>query len=399
MTGNASYRDLLRDPGLRSWLLVLLCQRFPVALAPLGILYLGQAVAGSTAFGALLVGVYAVAEAVLAGPLGRRFDRVDARRELALVLGAEGVLFGVVALGAHVLPQALVVVLVALGGAVAAGAHGGLRAIAIRLAPPSAAQPVLAVESAVSTTVWTAAPAVVAGVQVAVGPVAPTVLIAVIALLGVLASLRLRDLPAVAAASGGERAGWTTVLPACAQSFAAMLVVGAATVALPDLLPLLGVDGRWSGGWLTAMSVGGVLAGLVWGRRQWPGRAEVQSALLLALMAVFVAGVFLVPAAGIAFGLVVLVGLLETPTNAARSLAVQRGVPQRHWSMAFSAIYAAGGLGYGAAGVLVAAGLELSGPRGAVLGCTALALVVTAVAAAWELRRPSTATITEVGSA
>ncbi|MCP3799856.1 hypothetical protein NLX83_11380 [Allokutzneria sp. A3M-2-11 16] len=377
MTSNG-YRRLARVPGIGAWLIVVACQRFPVAMAPLGLIYLGIAITGSPAFGALLAGVHAAAEAVLATALGRRFDRRPARSEACLVLAAEALLFLVAGLCAHVLPPMVVGAVAALGGGIAAGAQGGLRSLAVRLAP-EAVRPVLGLESAVSATVWTAAPALVAAVALLAGPTAPTLVIAAIAALGALAARFLREPERPSARVAGKvTISWRVLVPACAQAAALMLAMGGASLALPALLPTLGVSADWAGGWLTGMALAGVVSGLSFGAVAWRARPETQATWLLLVVAALTTVVGLAGTPVLALCFLVAVGVMETPIYAARSLALQRAVPEQRWGEAFSALYTAAGVGYGAAGLVTAGASTLLGPSTAIVLCGLSAMVITA---------------------
>jgi hypothetical protein len=87
-----AYRAVIRTRGMRAWTVVVLCQRLPIAMSPLALVYLGHLAGSSYAVGALLAAVFAAAEAVAAGVMGRRFDRRSARSEIRLVLGVQAAL-------------------------------------------------------------------------------------------------------------------------------------------------------------------------------------------------------------------------------------------------------------------------------------------------------------------
>ncbi|MGE7391087.1 MFS transporter [Streptomyces sp. NPDC004126] len=385
MRGLTAYRSTLMLPELRPWALLLLCQRLSVAMAPVGLIYLGQAGSGSLSRGSLLVGVHAIAEAVCAAPLGRRFDRRPMKREFTLVLMTASGFFVLAAALAPALPIAVVVAVVACGGGVAAGAHGALRALAMRLAPHHV-RPVLGVESSLNTLMWLSAPVLAVFLAEGIGNTAPVWAIAAFCGLG---AVTARFLTEPATAPVDERAGvpWTRLLPACGQSAAAMLAVGALTVSLFGLLPLLGADTTWAGTWLSVMAGMGVLGGIWYSSRQWPGRPVVQTAVLLSLLcaAVITAGIVGNVVAG--FALIMIIGVLQPAVGASRSLAVQDRVPQGALSAAFSATYACAGLGYGAAGLLAAALLSGAGPREAVVACAGIALLIAVLSGIAEARQ------------
>ena len=96
------------------------------------------------------------------------------------------------------------------------------------------------------------------------------------------------------------------------------------------------------------------------------------------------------PTAGLVGALVVLSGLAGTPALTARAAGVQQLLPEHAWAAGFSGLYAAGGVGFGVAGIVVAGLLDGAGVRVALLACVAVAAVATVVGAVTEARiRPA----------
>ncbi|MFI9551459.1 hypothetical protein [Nonomuraea endophytica] len=392
MTGK-QYLAVLRSPGVGIWFAVLVCQRFPVAAAPLALVFLGHAVTGSYAVGALLGGGHALAEAVAAGSLGRRFDRVPARSETTLVLSVEAAAFALLALLATAFPRAGrwtpagMLALAGLGGAISAGAHGGLRALLVRLAPPERRVPALSLESAASTTVWTVAPAVVALLAV-VDARLPILLMAAVAAAGALAGRRLLDPPRTATARRARL--WRISWPAMAYDGAMMFAFGAVSLALPVLLATHGADAALSGPVLTAYTLAGIGGGLLYGARRWPGTPLAQAALLSAGIGLALGAAALVPVLGLVVALFAVAGLMQTPALTARAVSLQDRLPESQWAVGFSGMYAAGGLGYGAAGMTVAWLVERVGAQPAIGLCVALSTLVALASSAAERRQLTT---------
>ncbi|MFI6295393.1 hypothetical protein ACIBEJ_27635 [Nonomuraea sp. NPDC050790] len=402
MTGK-QYPAVLRSPGIGTWFAVLVCQRFPVAAAPLALVFLGHAVTGSYAVGALLGGGHALAEAVAAGPLGRRFDRRPARSETALVLGVEAVAFALLTLLATAAMAATTVtatasaslwvlagmlVLAGLGGAVSAGAHGGLRALLVRLAPPEHRVAALSLESAASTTVWTVAPALVA-LLAALDARLPILLMVAVAAAGALAGRRLLDPPRTA--TGHPARVWRVSWPAMAYDGAMMFAFGAVSLALPLLLTAHGAGAALSGPVLTAYTLAGIGGGLLYGARAWPGTPLAQAALLSAGIGLALGAAALVPVLGLVVALFAVAGLMQTPALTARAVSLQDRLPESQWAVGFSGMYAAGGLGYGAAGMTVAWLVERVGAQSAIGLCVALSTVVALGSSMADRRPPRTA--------
>ncbi|RCV52886.1 hypothetical protein DEF24_21315 [Marinitenerispora sediminis] len=391
--GVRSYLAVLRTPGLPVWTLVLLCQRLPVAMAPLALVYLGREVTGSFAAGALLAGGHALAEAACASWLGRRFDRRPAGREAFLVLGAEAAICLALAAFAHVLPFPVIVALAALGGGVAAGANGGLRSLLQHLVPPGARPAAFGFEETASATMWAAAPALVAALVVLGSGTWPTAAMGAAAAVGAIAALGLASAPpAEPPAPGPARAGALgRIWPSLTLDGLAMFTLGAASTSLPSLLTGLGAGESAPGLVLSAASVAGVVGGFCYGLRRWPAQRLHSGALLVCYCAV-TACLALAPGWPAVAALFVVAGLVQTPTLVSRAMVVQGQLPESRWAFGFSSLYAAKGLGYGASGVLVAALLTSIGPGPAVGVCALAAALVGLAAVCCDLalgRRPA----------
>ncbi|MEV0199458.1 hypothetical protein [Nonomuraea sp. NPDC050691] len=407
--GGKQYREVLRTPGLGVWFAVLVCQRFPVAMAPLALLFLGHAATGSYAVGALLGGGHALAEAVAAGPLGRRFDRRPARGEIALVLGVEAAAFAALAVfgpalqgagpalpgagpplpgAGFALPVAGLLALAAVGGAIPSGAHGGLRALLVRLAPGERRVAALSLESTASSTVWAVAPALAGGLA-AVDPRLPLLVMAVLAAAGAALGPLLRDPGPSPAVRGGGL--WRQAWPAMAYDGGVMFGYGAVSLALPVLLTEFGAGAGLSGPVLTACTIAGIGGGLAYGARPWRGSPLRHAVLLASGAGLALAGASLTPWLGAAVALLALGGAFQTPAFTARAVALQDLLPQSRWAAGFSGLYAAAGLGYGAAGLAVAWLAERADARTAIGVCavtgTALALGASAAESRAAARR------------
>ncbi|MGI5126858.1 MFS transporter [Pseudonocardia sp. CA-107938] len=381
-----AYRTVVRTPGMGGWTLGVLCQRLPIAMAPLALVYVGH-VAGSYAVGALLAAVFAAAEAVAAGPMGRRFDRRPARSEIRLVLCVQAVLL--LALAGSTLaatPVWLLVLLSAAAGAVASGAHGGLRAVLVRTVEPAAHHAALSLESTLTTLLWAVGPAIVGLVTLVAGAGWAVALIAAIAAAGVLAAGLLLDAAPVHRDPTVTVRIWGRTWPALLQEGAVMVCVGAAYTGLPSLLEAVGSDATTAGPVLAVFAVAGLVGGLAYGSRTWPGSYRTQSTVLVLAVAAVLALAVVMPTAGVIGTLVVLAGFAGTPALTARAAGVQELLPEPSWAAGFSGLYAAGGVGFGAAGIVLAGLLEPLGARAALLACVAVAAIAAVVGSVAERR-------------
>jgi hypothetical protein len=387
--GLSTFRAVVRTPGMRAWTVIVLCQRLPIAMSPLALVYLGHLAASSYAVGALLAAAFAAAEAVAAGVMGRRFDRRSARSEIRLVLGVQAVLLLALAVSTlATTPIWLLLALSAGAGGVASGAHGGLRALLVRTVPPSAHHAALSLESTLTTLLWAVGPAVVGLVTLVADAVWPVVLTAAIAAAGVLAARALTDPgPAPQDGPAADVRGWRRTWPALLQEGAVLACVGAAYTGLPALLESVGTDAAVAGPVLAVFAVAGLVGGLAYGSRTWPGAYRTQSAMLVLAVTAVLGLAVVMPTAGVISALVVLSGLVGTPALTARAAGVQQQLPERAWATGFSGLYAAGGVGFGIAGIVVACLLEPVGIRTALLACVAVAAVATVLGAVVESRR------------
>lgn len=391
-SGFRAYSKVVRTPGMRAWLLVVLCQRLPIAMSPLALVYLGHLASDSYALGALLAGAFAFAEALAAGVMGRRFDRRHAGPELRLVLGIQAVALlalGVPALiSSAVLPTALMLVLAAVAGAVASGAHGGLRALLVRTVDPGVHHAALSLEATLTTLLWAIGPAIVGLVALIAGQVWPIVVIAAIASIGLLGAGALRD-PGPAAKPEGKPAEvrvWRLSWPALFQEGAVMMCVGAAYTGLPSLLEHVGTAPGIAGPVLAVFAAAGLVGGLIYGGRTWPGAYRTQSFVLVLAVTAIVAVAVISSTATLIIGLMIISGLAGTPALTARAAGMQELLPERVWATGFSGLYAAGGVGFGAAGLAVAALLEPAGIRVSLLVCVAIAALATVIGGIAEAR-------------
>jgi MFS family permease len=374
-----------------AWSLAVLCQRLPVAAAPLALVYAGQVATGSYAVGALLAGVFALAEAVVAGPMGRRFDRHPAGPELRWVLAVQAVallVIGAVAvLAVGAAPVWALIALTAVAGGITAGAHGGLRALLLRSVDPAVHTAALSLEATATTLLWAVGPALVGLAAVLAGPAWPIVGVGLVAALGTVAATVLRDPgPGAPEPATTEVRVWRRSWPALLQEGAVLMCVGGAYAALPPLFALLGTDPDLAGPVLGAFAAVGIAGGLLYGSRAWRGSFATQSAVLVLAVAVATGAAAVAPTALVVAALLLAAGSVGTPALTARASGVQELLPARCWATGFSGLYAAGGVGFGLAGLLSAALLESAGPRAALLVCAGLAAVAAVVGAMAERR-------------
>ncbi|WP_353944004.1 MFS transporter [Streptomyces sp. HUAS MG91] len=384
-----SYRLLFRESGtsVPAWALVAVGARMPVAMAPLALVLLVRERPGGYTLGAVLAAVYVVGEIVGAPLLGTRMRAERARPQLAagLAVGACG--FG--ALGAlHGAPPVLLGVSAFVAGAAPAAAPGGLRALLTALVPERAVQQAMSFESMLTFGVWALAPAATAWLALSVAPWVPLLLACGLMALSVPG---LWLLPAGWAAGGdaGRRPGVRVLMrawPVYVTGAASLSLLAMAELILPALLEQRGFGVGLAGPLLAGFSVGSAVGAFVYGLRAWPGPLPTQGLVLVLGVAACVAGIALVPWAGVIAAGLVVAGVLQAGAMLTRNLMLREVLPPGALAAGYSVMYAAVGAGYAGSGSLAGVLLRVVSPGGAVLSGVGVT-VVLGVVGFWGERR------------
>ncbi|MFI6038132.1 MFS transporter [Streptomyces sp. NPDC051315] len=382
-----TYRDVLRREGGTAWYVAMGLIRTPVAMAPLALVFLGHST-GSFSQGGLLAAAHALGEAVGAPFMGRGFDRKPFLGQLRFALLAEALAFAALAVLAGHTPTALLVVLAFTAGAVAAGVPGGMRAQLSSTTPEHLRATALGLESALNQAVWAAGPMLASLVATQLSPRVALALMAAVSAAPLLMAGRIRHRTpapreqdrAPAGTLSVVRMAWPTVLLAAAIMF----LVGAMDVALPARLETTGQQLALTGVITGLFAVASIAAGLVYGHRTWPGTPGSQT---LALLPAMTAALTLCAVTGRLWGFFaafLLGGLFYSPLMIIRNLALQHRLPENVWATGFSLLYAAGGLGYGAAALLTAALIDATTPAVTIVVCTAVTTLIGLIAGLGE---------------
>ncbi|GGZ45144.1 hypothetical protein GCM10010387_44540 [Streptomyces inusitatus] len=382
-----SYRLLATRPVL-VWALVAVGARMPVAMAPLALVFLVRERPGGYALGAGLAAVYVVGEVLGAAVLGARLRPGRARVQLAVGMGVGAAAFAGVGLspGAH---PVVLGVLAGAAGAAPAASPGGMRTLLISRLPEALVVKALSAESVLVYAVWAAAPALAGVLALGVAPPLPMLLAAVLLAASAAGMWALPSGWAAEEDGGGEGASMARALaaawPVYVTGAAAMSLLALAELVLPALLEQRGIGVGWAGPLLAGFSVSSAAGAVLYGvRGTWPGSLRAQSLVLL----IAVAGcVTLVGASGslpwIAGGLLV-AGLLQSGVQLSRSLSLRDALPPSAHAAGYSVMYAASGVGYAVAAVLVGAVQSAATPSAAVLAGVGLTLSLVAVSALGE---------------
>ncbi|WP_165495107.1 MFS transporter [Actinomadura roseirufa] len=377
------YRAVVTLPGWWVWFACMALIRLPVTMAPLTFVLLGGHLLGSYAAGGLLAAGHALGEALFAPWLGRRLDRRPVAAELRGGLAVQTVLFALMAASAAVLPLWPLVAAAFLAGGAASGAPGGMRALMASWVPEERRKGAMSLESSLNQAMWAGGPAVAATTATLLSPITGLVVMAVAGAVPALLAHRIRgarDRPSVPEAADRRplHAVLGPALPALLLGAAVMYLVGALDITLPARLDELHRAPALAGALLSAFAVASIAGGLLYGLRSWPGGYQAQAVALLLGMAGCVLAVAFLSDPWALFAVLVVAGILNAPVLTARNLVLQQRLPQHDWATGFSALYASGGVGYGASGLLVASLLDLAGPVPAIVTTAAgIGLIAT----------------------
>ncbi|MGV9938612.1 MFS transporter [Streptomyces sp. NPDC003401] len=382
-----TYGDVLRREGGTAWYAAMGLIRAPVAMAPLALVFLGHST-GSFSAGGVLAAAHALGEAFGAPFMGSRFDRKPFLGQLRFALIAEALAFAALVVLAGHTPMIFLVGLAFAAGAVAAGVPGGMRAQLSSTTPDHLRATALGLESALNQAVWAGGPMLASLVSTQVSPRVTLVLMAVASAAPVLMAGRIRHHGPAAREQDRTPVGTLSVLrtawPTVLLAAAIMFLVGAMDVALPARLETTGQELALTGVVTGAFAVASIAAGLVYGRRVWPGTPGSQTLVLLPAMTMALTLCAVTGRLWGFFAAFLLGGLFYSPLMIIRNLALQHRLPKNVWATGFSLLYAAGGLGYGAAALLTAGLVDATSPAVTIVVCTALTTLIGLVAGLGE---------------
>jgi hypothetical protein len=292
---SATYRTLLRAPGAAAFFLTATAGRVGIAMTSLGIVWLVHARTGSYVTAGLVTGGFAVAEAVAGPQLARLADRFGQTRVLPAALAAHAVavasLLAVVTAGA---PDWLMT-----AGGVAVGATipqlGALSAARwaalLRDRRACALSTAFTLESLANELAYLAGPALVAILGASGYPAAGPVVAGALVVAGgmCLAAQRRTAPPAASGAAERHRMGRSLLRPRFAVLAGVNLAIGGFFGAMQISVTAFAVEHRAAGTAAALFTVSGgaaLLAGWLYGLRQWHTAARVQLAAVAAALAI-----------------------------------------------------------------------------------------------------------------
>lgn len=388
------YRGLATR-GMVAWVVVSVVGKMPIAMAPLGLVFLMRERPGGYALGATLAAGYVLSEVVGAAGQGMWLRQHRIRPQLALGFGVGAAAFAGLAL-AQQGPLALLLVFAFGAGAGPAASPGGTRSMLIAMVDEAEVPRALSTEGVLISVIWAVAPALTVLAATGISPVAPMVIAAgcAAAAAGLIFLVPTPGEVSTAPASAGSR--WRTVVsgwPIYLTSAASMAMLAMAELVLPALLTHRGLPVGWAGPMLTAFAIASAIGAFCYGMRTWPGTVRAQALILLVVTAGCVALMAVLPGVGIAIALTA-AGLSQAGVMVTRSLAVREQLPADLHASAYSAMYAVGGVGYGLAAATSAVILTHASPSTAILSGVGITLVLTAVS--WLAERMPSRQMPEV---
>jgi Major Facilitator Superfamily len=390
---SATYRTLLRSPGAAAFFLTAAVGRVGIAMTSLGIVWLVHARTGSYATAGLVTGGFAVAEAVAGPQLARLVDRFGQPRVLppALLAHAAAVatLLGMVAAG---VPDWLMTVGGVLAGATIPqlGALSAARWAALLTDGRAAALPTaFALESLANELAYLAGPVLVSILGACGYPAVGTVLAATLVVAsGLCFATQRRTAPPASRAPERHRGGRTLLRPGFAVLVGVNLAIGGFFGATQISVTAFAVEhgaASTAAALFTVASCASLLAGWLYGLRQWRTDPRVQLAVAAAGLAIGCLPL-LVARSLVELGLgVVLTGLAIPPILVLCSVLAEAAARRAVLTQAFVWLNSASAAGSAGAAAVAGWAVGAVGARGGFV-VAALATGVMAVLAAAGLR-------------
>ncbi|WP_462418841.1 hypothetical protein [Kytococcus sp. Marseille-QA3725] len=151
-------------------------------------------------------------------------------------------------------------------------------------------------------------------------------------------------------------------LPGVIASVVVMALVATLDTTLPGQLDARGMPRGYAGPLLATLAGASTLASLTYGGRLWPGRPADHAMVAGLAFAIVVAGASPATTVGLLVVAIVAAGVCQAPALVARNLDVGQTVPAEHHPMAYSILYASGGVGYALSSLAVALVIDDLGP-------------------------------------
>jgi predicted MFS family arabinose efflux permease len=381
----SAYRELLAVPGVRRLYLLSLCSRVPMGMiALLIVLVIQRATGGFSAAGAA-VGAVAVGIGAISPLRARLVDRRGVRPVMVSsgVLHATALvlLWPMAEIGS---PTIVLIINGLLVGATIPPTGIVMRAAWSRMLPDERRRrAAFTAESLAIQSTLLVGPVLVSAALLTIGPGWGLACCAGLTLPSALAlglSKRLQEV--LRPVTGTQPQHWLGALrsKALLVSLPAGFGLFAAVNAMEITVTAQAVteSAAWAAGWLiAAFAIGGMLGGVAWGWRVWPGRPRTHLVLLQAVLA---AAMFAL-AAGLPLPLTAVVlfaaGMTFPPAMTAQSSALDVAVPVDVLAESFGWMGAVRQAGTAVAGALAGTAIDGYGPPGGWIAGGAFAVFAT----------------------
>jgi Major Facilitator Superfamily len=395
---SATYQTLLRAHGAAAFFLTATVGRVGIAMTSLGIVWLVHARTGSYATAGLVTGGFAVAEAVAGPQLARLADRFGQTRVLPPVLlahaGAVTTLLALVAAGT---PDWLMTAGGVLAGATIPqlGALSAARwAALLRDRRATALPTAFALESLANELAYLAGPVLVSILGASGYPAAGTVLAAVLVVGGGMCfATQRRTAPEASVPTGRHHPGRGLLRPGFAVLAGVNLAIGGFFGAMQISVTAFALEHGSAGiaaALFTVSSCASLLAGWLYGLRQWRTVLRVQLAVAAGGLAIGCLPLLLVGSPlELGFG-VALTGLAVPLILILCSLLAEASVHRAVLTQAFAWLNSASAAGSAGAAAATGWAVDTFGTHGglAVAAIAAGAMAVLALAGLRALRMP-----------
>lgn len=396
------YRELLATPGVPRLTLAVLLSRVTTSMLNLALLVAATRAFGYAAAGLVLM-AFAVSNAVVGPARGRLADRREPRQVLLVLLAGHGVAYlGLLACLFRTAPIGFVFLAAALLGVTVPPAGPVVRGTWPNLVPAARLPTAYAFDAALNTASFVSGPMIAGGLLLVLPPATTVAIIGALKVIGdalvALAPALRRPEPA-----GPRSAGlFGPLADGRIRLLLGMIACDTFAFGCLEVTAVAATSGRGSAGVFTSLlAIGGVVSGIGYGARSWPGRPWTQLLVLHSGAALTLAGGSFASPAGagfVAIGAAFLVaGLLTGPVETVQQVLVGEvsspGQRIEAFAWVFAVMWAGFGVGTTVAGRLATVGPTVaSGTTATLLAAAAgqLATVLVTALSVAGLRRPAT---------
>ena len=391
------YRELLATPGVPRLTFAVLLSRVTTSMLNLALLVAATQAYGYAQAGLVLL-AFAASNAAVGPARGRLADRREPRRVMLRLLAGHAVAYlGLLACLAFTAPVAPLFLAAALLGVTVPPAGPVVRGAWPNLVPAARLPTAYAFDAVLNTVTFVSGPVLAGGLLLVLPPAATVAIIGALKVTGdalvALAPALHRPEPA-----GPRSAGlFGPLADGRIRLVLGMIAFETFAFGCLEVTAVAAASGQGSAGLFTSLlALGGVVSGIAYGARAWPGGPRAQLLVLHSATALALACGALARPAGagfVAIGAAFLTaGLLTGPVETVKQLLVgdlsTAGQRIEAFAWAFAVMWAGFGIGTTVAGRLA----ESGGTAATLLAAAGgqLAIVLVAALSVAGLRRPAT---------